>query len=165
MSALPNPSVLALFWRLEAPKASYWQLRIDARLWIELMPEVFHPCPFVSNPFARIQQVQVVILISIDSPLPAQLTLPCIIIELRNPLLRPSCTAVARQRQASKVWEADWTLNATPLYIPFAGIFGTQPVPAAYGNNSRVVLNTAWLRQEHIMCNKNRAFWETYDVN
>jgi hypothetical protein len=42
------------------------------------------------------------------------------------------------------VWEADWTHTATPLYMLLSDIFRGQ-VPAAYGNNDRVYLDTvAW---------------------
>lgn len=44
------------------------------------------------------------------------------------------------------VWSANWTLTASPLYILLADIFKGQ-VPAAYGNNDRVLLNTMTLRQ------------------
>jgi hypothetical protein len=44
------------------------------------------------------------------------------------------------------VWEADWTHAATPLYILLSDIFRGQ-VPAAYGNNDRVQLDTVSWRQ------------------
>jgi hypothetical protein len=44
------------------------------------------------------------------------------------------------------VWSADWTLNASPLYILLSDIFKGQ-VPAAYGNDDRAQLNTVTLRQ------------------
>lgn len=47
------------------------------------------------------------------------------------------------------VWAADWTHAATPLYILLSDIFRGQ-VPAAYGNNDRVQLDTVtW--QQHII--------------
>ena len=47
------------------------------------------------------------------------------------------------------VWATDWTNSATPLYILLSDIFGQQ-VPAAYGNNDRVYLDTVSWRQEII---------------
>jgi hypothetical protein len=44
------------------------------------------------------------------------------------------------------VWAADWTQNATPFYILLSDIFRGQ-VPAAYGNNDRVDLNTVVWQQ------------------
>jgi hypothetical protein len=44
------------------------------------------------------------------------------------------------------VWEADWTLVATPLYLLLSDIFRGQ-VPAVYGNSDHVHLNTAAWRQ------------------
>jgi len=44
------------------------------------------------------------------------------------------------------VWAADWTVAATPLYILLDDIFRGQ-VPAAYGNNDRVNLDTIGWRQ------------------
>jgi len=52
----------------------------------------------------------------------------------------------AQQREARMVWEADWTHTATPLYILLSDIFRGQ-VPAAYGNNDRVHLDTVAWRQ------------------
>ena len=47
------------------------------------------------------------------------------------------------------VWAADWTHIATPLYILLSDIFRGQ-VPAAYGNNDRVQLDTVAWRQSII---------------
>jgi hypothetical protein len=44
------------------------------------------------------------------------------------------------------VWEVDWTHAATPLYILLSDIFIGQ-VPAAYGNNDCVHLDTVVWRQ------------------
>jgi len=44
------------------------------------------------------------------------------------------------------VWEADWTQAATPMYILLSDIFRGE-VPAAYGNNDRVYLDTVAWRQ------------------
>jgi len=61
----------------------------------------------------------------------------------RFPLPHPTA---AQEMQASKVWEADWTHQATPLYILLSDIFGPE-VPAEYGNNDRVFLNSVRLRE------------------
>jgi hypothetical protein len=55
------------------------------------------------------------------------------------------------------VWEADWTLAATPLYILLSDIFRGQ-VPAAYGDNDRVHLNTIDWRQNII------DTWQLYNL-
>jgi len=43
------------------------------------------------------------------------------------------------------VWQADWTNDATPLYILLSDVF-RQQVPAVYGNIDRFNLDTAELR-------------------
>jgi len=96
-------------------------------------------------------EVQLAILVSIDKPAASHPNLPRITIQLwrgftRNP---PPRSAAARQRDARMVWQADWTLGATPLYILLADIFRGQ-APAAYGNNDLVHLNTAAWRQDII---------------
>jgi hypothetical protein len=110
---------------------SLTQLKIDAKLWLEHMPEV-----------------QLVILLSIDPPIAPHPNLPRITVQLWRgfPPLNPPRSATARQRVAHMVWEADWTQTATPLYIPLSDIF-RGPVPAAYGNNDRVYLDTVAWRQ------------------
>jgi stringent starvation protein B len=55
-------------------------------------------------------------------------------------------TTTAEEIQAYKVWEADWTQQATPLYILLSDIFGPK-VPAEYGNNDRVFLNSVRVRE------------------
>lgn len=45
------------------------------------------------------------------------------------------------------VWEANWSHAATPMYILFSDIFGEQ-VPAEYGNNDRVYLDTVVWREK-----------------
>ncbi|KAF8349843.1 hypothetical protein F5887DRAFT_942629 [Amanita rubescens] len=105
--------------------ASLTQLNIDARLWLEDMPEV-----------------QLVILLLIDIPIAPHPNIPRIIIQL----WRGHSLPAAQKRQAHMVWEADWTHSATPLYILFSDIFRGS-VPATYGNNDRVHLDTVAWRQ------------------
>lgn len=116
------------------------QLRIDAKLWLELMPEVTNLFYLVSTHPQGILQVQLVVLISIDRP--------NITIELWRgyPPRHPPCTQAGRQREARVVWNRDWTNGATQFYILLADIF-RGPVPAVYGNNDRVYLNSVYLRQ------------------
>jgi len=83
----------------------------------------------------------------IDPPIASHPNLPRITIQLwrgftHNPLHSPA----AQQREACMVWEADWTHTATPLYMLLSDIFREQ-VPAAYGNNDRVYLDTVAWRQ------------------
>jgi len=124
----PNPSGLpSIVLEVE----SLTQLKIDARLWIETVPEI-----------------QLVILLSIDPPFANHPNLPRITIQLWRGFLpnRPLRSLAAQQREASMVWEADWTHTATPLYILLADIF-RGPAPAAYGNDDRVHLDTVAWRQ------------------
>lgn len=102
-----------------------------------------NPFYLVSNHSQGILQVQLVVLISIDRP--------HTMIELWRgftPSLPPSAQA-ARQREARMVWNRDWTNGATQFYIPLPDIF-RGAVPAAYGNNDRVYLNSVYLRQSII---------------
>ncbi|KAF8351356.1 hypothetical protein F5887DRAFT_1058236 [Amanita rubescens] len=113
---------------------SLMQLKIDARLWLEDMPEV-----------------QLVILLLISPPIAPHPTLPRIIIQLwwgYSPN-NPPQSAAAQQRQARMVWEADWTHSATPFYILFSDIFRGL-VPADYGDNDHVHLDTVAWRQSII---------------
>ncbi|KAF5384148.1 hypothetical protein D9615_003266 [Tricholomella constricta] len=113
---------------------SLTQLKIDARLWIE-----------------HTQEVRLVILISIDPPIAPHPTFPRITVQLWRGFdpRRPPRHPVSRVREARMVWAADWTVAAAPLYIPLDDIFRGQ-VPAEYGNNDRVYLNTDSLRQKII---------------
>jgi len=79
-------------------------------------------------------------------PLAPNSTLPRISLQLWKGA--PS-TATQQQREAQMIWATDWTNSATPLYILLSDIFGQQ-VPAAYGNNDRVYLDTVSWRQEII---------------
>jgi len=112
---------------------SLTQLKIDAKLWLE-----------------QTHEVRLVILISIDPPIAPNPTLPRITVQLWRgfALQRPSrlASAAFRVREARMVWAANWTVAATPLYILLDDIFRGQ-VPAEYGNNDRVNLDTnGWLQ-------------------
>ena len=49
------------------------------------------------------------------------------------------------------VWEADWTLAATPgYYIWLSDIFRPGAIPANYGNATQVVFDAVALRQRII---------------
>lgn len=52
-----------------------------------------------------------------------------------------------QQHVAWMVWEADWTLAATPFYILLSDIFRGQ-IPAAYGSNDRAHLDAVAWRQD-----------------
>jgi len=112
---------------------SLTQLKIDARLWLE-----------------HTQEVRLVILISIDPPIAPNPTLPRITVQLWRGFdrQRPSrlASAASRVREARMVHAANWTVAATPLYILLDDIFRGQ-VPAEYGNNDRVDLDTNSWRQ------------------
>jgi hypothetical protein len=103
---------------------------------------------FVAMHSQKHDQVQLVILVSIDPPVAPYPNLPRITIQLWKgfPPCWPLCSPTGRQREARMVWEANWTHAATPLYILLSDIFRGQ-VPAAYGNNDHVHLNTADWRQ------------------
>jgi hypothetical protein len=144
-----NPSVVLEVGDSE----SLTQLKIDAERWIEHRPEVCFDSLlsylFSCSVYSLRCQVQLVFLISIDPPPPAHPTTPSITVQLwkgRAPT-RPRCAvSAARPREAFMVLEADWSLNAMPVYVLLSDIFGAHPVHAAYGNNDRAVLDTAWLR-------------------
>ena len=118
------------------------QLRIDARLWLEHIPQVTISSEYLQVPIRSqgMFQVQLVVLLSIDRP--------NIAIELwrGSPPSHPPRSLAARHCEAQMVWNRDWTNSATPLYILLSDIFRGQ-VPVAYGNNDRVFLNSAYLRQ------------------
>lgn len=144
-----NPSVVLEVGDSE----SLTQLEIDARLWLERIPEVcldsLLSSLFSCFVYSLRCQVQLVFLISIDPPRPAHPTTPRITVQLwkGRAVTRPPCAgSTTRQREAYMVLEADWSLNATPVYVLLADVFGAHPVHAAYGNNDRAVLDTAWLR-------------------
>jgi hypothetical protein len=141
----PNPPGCPSIVLEVGSSESLTQLKIDARLWIEDMPEVSHLF-FLCCHSPDFLQVQLVIILSIDPPIGAHPNLPRITIQLWRgfPPTHPLC--VGRLREARRVWEADWTHGATPLYILLSDIF-RGPVPAAYGNNDRVHLDTAGWRQ------------------
>jgi hypothetical protein len=128
----PNPSGLPSIVLEVGSSESLTQLKIDARLWLEHVPEI-----------------QLVILLSIDPPIAPHPNLPRIAIQLWRSftLNHTPRTPTARQREARMVWESDWTHTATPLYILLSDIFRGGPVPADYGNNDRVHLETAAWRQ------------------
>src|SRR6266540_7148248 len=77
-------------------------------------------------------QVQLVLL---DALLPLHPNFPSITLwKGFPPLILP-----IHQRQQREAWSRDWTFT-----ILLSGISGQQPVPAAYGNNDRVLLDTTW---------------------
>jgi hypothetical protein len=88
-----------------------------------------------------------VIIISIDCPIPPFPNFPRIMIELwrSNPANHPVHSHTQAQgRVTSEVWSCDWTYAATPFYILLSDIFRGPP-PASYGNNDRVYLDAqAW---------------------
>jgi hypothetical protein len=88
-------------------------------------------------------QAQLVVLLLIDPPLDPHPTLPRVSLQLWKHF---SSTAAQQQRDARMVWQADWTINATPLYILLSDVF-RQQVPAVYGNIDRFNLDTADLRE------------------
>jgi hypothetical protein len=90
-------------------------------------------------------QVQLVVIVSID---PFTAVNPRITIQLWKgfPPTRPQHQGISRQRIACRVWEADWTHAATPLYILLSDIFN-GPAPPAYGNHDCVFLDTAAWRE------------------
>lgn len=128
-----NPSVVLEVGCSE----SLQQLKTDARLWIEHMPEV-----------------QIVIIISIDpGPVPAHPNLPRITIELWRGVAppRPICGEHARRRNGQMVWQADWTHQAGPFYILLADMFGRGQVPDEYGEEEDcIVLDSEAWREEII---------------
>ncbi len=145
-----NPSVILEVGDSE----SLTQLKTDARLWLEHVPEVCLDSLLRSLFSCSVCQVQLVFLISNDPPHPAHPTTPRITVQLwkgRAATRPPRAGAAARQREAYMALEADWSLNATPVYILLSDVFGAHPVPAAYGNNDCAVLDTAWLR-DLIIC-------------
>lgn len=79
-------------------------------------------------------QVNPVVLICIDPPLPPNIT-PRITFQLWRLVVHahPPCPSSAQPRIAEVVQNDDWTLNATPVQIPLSDIFGV-PVPAACGH-------------------------------
>lgn len=95
-------------------------------------------------------QVRLVILVSIDPPI-AHNGNPRITVQLWRgfPPTRPRRTIAAeqRQREAHMVWQIDWAAAATPMYILLDDIFRGQ-VPAIYGANTQVNLDTAAWRRE-----------------
>jgi hypothetical protein len=132
---------------------SLTQLKIDALLWLECIPEV---ClgSLLSSLFSCFvnslcYQVQLVFLISIDPPCLAHPTTPRITLQLwkgRATTQPAHGGSTVCQREAYMVLEADWSLTATPVYVLLTDVFGAHPVHVAYGNNDRAVLDTAWLR-------------------
>jgi hypothetical protein len=105
---------------------------------------------FLATHSPDLPQVRLVILISIDPPIPPNPTFPRITVQLWRgfDLRHPSqlASAAFRVREARMVWAANWTVAATPLYILLDDIFRGQ-VPAEYGNNDRVYLDTNGWRQ------------------
>jgi len=108
------------------------------------------PClnTFFFHSLTRTLQVELVVLLSISKSL-ADPPSPVITIELWK-ALPTQRTAEARERQAHKVWSADWTNNATPLYILLSDIFKGQVPPEYSDETDRIYLNTVAFRQ-HIL--------------
>lgn len=107
------------------------QLKIDAQLWLEHMPEV-----------------QLVILVLIDPPAAAHPHIPVITIQLWRSFSPPERHrgGQAQIRVARMVWQKDWTHTASPLYLSLADIFRGQ-VPPEYGQRDRVQLDTVTWRE------------------
>ena len=87
-----------------------------------------------------------VILISIDRPIPSFPNSPRIRIQLwrGTPSTRLTRANAGRERVAVEVWSAEWTVTPTPFYILLSDIFRGPP-PQSYGNHDRVHLDTqAW---------------------
>jgi hypothetical protein len=149
-AVLPTASRLPSVILEVGDSESLTQLKIDARLWLEHMLEVSqYLFSFVPTHCWNFLQVQLVILLSIDAPIAPHPTLPRITIELwrgLSPFNAQRPTAATQPRVAHMVLTADWTHTATPLYLLLSDIFRGQ-VPAAYGNNNRVHLDTVAWRQ------------------
>ena len=100
---------------------------------------------FLATHSPDLPQVQLVILISIDPPIASNPTFPRITVQLWrgfDPQHPSRLTSAAFQvQEACMVWAANWTVAATPLYILLDDIFRGQ-VPAEYGNNDQVYLDT-----------------------
>ena len=92
---------------------------------------------------AHFLQVQLVVLLLIDPPLPPHPTLPTSKGLIANVETLSLCGTSAAK--GCPDGQADWTNNATPLYVPHSDVFG-QRVPTAYGDVDRFNLNTADLR-------------------
>ncbi|EDR04553.1 uncharacterized protein LACBIDRAFT_330473 [Laccaria bicolor S238N-H82] len=110
---------------------SLTQLKIDAQLWLEHMPEV-----------------QLGILVLIDPPAAANPNPPVATIQLWRGFPPPErqTSGQAQTRIARMVWQKDWTHNASPLHLLLADIFQGQ-VPPEYGQHDRVQLDTVTWRE------------------
>jgi len=89
------------------------------------------------------------ILLSIDPPVQPNPNIPRITIELWRSFdaVHPSRTPEHRMREGRRVWQADWTVAASPLYILLSDIFrGQIGIPAAY-NGDRILLDTIFWRR------------------
>ena len=94
--------------------------------------------------------MELVVLLSISKSL-AELDTPSPIITIELwKALPPQPMAEARKREAHKVWSADWTNDATPLYILLSDIFKGQVSPEYSDKTDRIYLNTVAFRQ-HIL--------------
>jgi hypothetical protein len=95
---------------------SIQQVRIDMRLWIE-----------------HCDDIQLGILLSIDPLVQPNPALPRITVELwRSFQVMAPCTAAHRQRVGHRVWQADWTLAASRLYVLLPDTFGYDSMEAGY---------------------------------
>ena len=118
------------------------------RLWIEHTVEVSHFYSFC-HLFQELLQVQLGILLSIDPPVQPNPNIPRITIELWRGFdaVHPQHTPEHGMRQGRGVWQADWTVAASPLYVLLSDIFrGQIGIPAAY-NGDRIFLDTIHWRQ------------------
>ena len=128
------------------------ELRCDVTRWLEsmLLDVSFIP-GFKLSAILTVFQVKLVIIISIDPPIPPAL-LPNITIEhwksapfLNQHDLR---TPPAPLKVASRVWSADWTAATTNYSLLLADVFGSSPIPPMYGANTHFNFTngevTAW---------------------
>jgi len=85
-------------------------------------------------------QVQLVVIICIDPPLP-QSNLPLITIQhwKPSPPSRPVHGQNALRKEARMVWQADWTNGVTPgYYVLLTDVF-PDTIPLVYGNATQAV--------------------------
>ena len=129
------------------------QLRGDARRWLEsTLLDVSFIQGFKLPAILTVFQVKLVIIISIDPPIPPTLQTPNITIEHwksapspnQHDLRTPSpCTKIA-----SRVWSANWTAATSNYSLLLADVFGLSPIPLIFGANTQLNLTnaevTAW---------------------
>ena len=94
-------------------------------------------------------QVQLVVIICIDPPLP-QSNLPQITIQHWKsfPPSKPAHGCDAQTKEARMVWQADWTNGVTPgYYVLLSDVFLPGTIPVVYGNAVQVTFQPAELGQ------------------